>query len=192
MRATTLWKFRSTVTGSTRFLESSFNELKPFTHTADAVIDLAASGISYELPTLPAPENTTPERTLDRESFGSRRVTNGLRVQDRQLASVRLKGINRLAIPGSFRAVLRANGQSIARRTFFQPKAPAECANCRKNSHISLNFTVGINRVIGSDLSVDIELVVPDPDIGSRMSLAAVGDPSLNIRLLLGNTTQRS
>ena len=189
MKATTLWKFRSTITGSTRFLDGPpFNELKPFPQTADAVIDLAAVGISYALPTSRARDVTGPERTLVRESFGSRRVGNGLRVQDRSLASVRLKGINRLAIPGSFRAVLRANGEGIARRTFFQPTAPTECANCRKNSHINLDFTVGITSVIGRDLSVDIELVVADPDIGSRMSLAAVGDPSLNIRLLLSDS----
>ncbi len=184
MRATTVWSFRSTITGSTLFLEPPLNGLSPFTLTTDAVVDLTALGIGY---TLPAAEGPSATPTLDRARFGSRSVATGLRVGRGRLVSVRLKGVNRLAIPGSFRAILRAEGQELARRTFFQPTVPAECANCRRNSHIDLTFTAGIDDVLGTELKVDIELVVPDRAIGSRMSLSAVGDPSLNVRLLLSD-----
>ena len=183
MRATTLWTFRSTITGSTDFLDGPpFNTLGPFGKSADSVIDLAALDISY---TLPESETSSPQRPMNRESFGSRGITRGLRVKAESLASVRLKAINRLAIPGSFRAILFSNGQRIAHRTFFQPTKPAECGNCRKNSHINLDFAVGVDEVHGQDLSVQIELVIPDPKIGTRIPLHAVGDPSFNVRLLL-------
>lgn len=184
MRATTLWSFRSTITGSTAFLEPPLNGLSPFTRTTDALIDLTALRIGYTLSTA-AEEDATP--TLERARFGSRRVGTGLRVAREPLASVRLKGVNRLAIPGSFRAVLRAGERELARRTFFQPTVPAECANCRRNSHVDLTFTAPIDDVLDTELKVDVELVVPDPSIGSRMSLQAVGDPSLNVRLLLND-----
>src|SRR5829696_3016708 len=50
MDATTLPTFRSTITGSTDFLEPPFNGLPPFADTADKTIDLSAQGIAYAQP----------------------------------------------------------------------------------------------------------------------------------------------
>jgi hypothetical protein len=98
---------------------------------------------------------------------------------------VRLKGIDRLAIPGSFRAVLRADGEVIGQRTFFQSTEPVECATCRERAKINLDFLVDVDQALGKTLTSSIELVMPDPALGDAIPLAACGDPTLNVRLLV-------
>lgn len=182
MSATTLIKFRSTITGSSDFLVSPFNVLPPFETNADETIDLSAMGISYTQPAGQAPEFVP---TVGRVRAGSLPALEAMRVLEAPQASVRLKGIDRLAIPGSFRAILRADGEVIGRRTFFQSTEPVDCANCRERAKINLDFLVNVDELRGKTLSTSIELLVPDPDLGSTIPLAACGDPTLNARLLV-------
>jgi hypothetical protein len=95
-----------------------------------------------------------------------------------------VKDINRLEIPGSFVVSLLADGQPIAERAFFQPKQPKECATCRKIGLINLAFRVPQDQVAGRKLSVQIE--VPEHEaLGKKFPLSAVGNPTINARLLL-------
>lgn len=98
---------------------------------------------------------------------------------------MRLKGINRLSIPGSFRVVLHADGQPIGQRTFFQSTQPMKCANCLKTAYINLDFLVEIDEVVGKQLSAVVEVLTPDPRVDPRFPLHACGNPTLNVRLLL-------
>jgi hypothetical protein len=182
VNAKTLSTFRSTITGSTTFLETPFNDLRPFRETADQTVDLSAMGVSYAPPIDGATEDLP---MFDRLHAGSMRARDVLRVHEGPEASVRLKGINRLAIPGSFRAILRADGEEVGRRTFFQSAEPVQCATCRERGEINLDFLVSADQLRGKRLSTSIELVVPDAAIGSTIPLAACGDPTLNVRLLV-------
>jgi tyrosinase len=182
MQATTQWSFRSTVTtGFTEFLSPPFNVLDPFTERAEQAIDLAATGVAYAPPAAaPVPLVTTPAM------FGSAAASRGLRVRSGPLVSVRLKGINRLAIPGSFQAVLKADGQPIGREAFFQSTKPTDCSACREKAVIDIDFHVDSDAVTGRDLGAEIELLAPGADrIGRRFPLRSAGDPTVNVRLLL-------
>ena len=182
MNATTVGTFRSTILGSADFLDAPFNDLPPFEETADQTIDLTAMGISYTQPAEPAPE---PVPTVRRARVGSLVAAEGVRVNESPQASIRLKGIDRLSIPGSFRAILRANGEVIGRRTFFQSTEPGDCATCRERAKINLDFLVNADKLLGKKLSTSIELITPDPELGDTIPLAACGNPTLNARLLL-------
>jgi tyrosinase len=184
MNATTVTTFRSTIMGSTDFLDPPFNDLPPFTGTtADQTIDLSAMGIAYTQPATPAP----PPPLVRRALLGSLRAADAPRVHEAPQASVRLKGIDRLSIPGSFRAILRADGEEIGRRTFFQSTEPVECAHCRETAKINLDFVVDADQVLGKTLSASIEPVAPVAEGWDAIPLTAtaVGDPTLNVRLLL-------
>ena len=183
--ATTLTTFRSTIVGPADFLVPPFNDLLPFEATVDETIDLSAMGVAYAPPVA---RETDGLRTFRRAITGGLRAGEAFRVDDSPRASVRLKGIDRLAIPGSFRAILRADGQIIGRRTFFQSTEPVICAACRERAKINLDFLVDVDEVRGKTLTTSIELITPDPELGATIPLATSGDPTLNVRLLLERT----
>jgi len=184
MGATTLWKFRSTITGGTEFLEAPLNELKPFALTADQTIDLHSLGVTYELPatggTLES-LSVVPNNSL----FGHFEAASGFRIASPQQASVRLKGINRLVIPGSFRANLMADGEKVASRTFFQSRQPMICDNCRKRGTINLDFLVDSSAIEDRELKAQIELLSSGVGMPTIFPLRACGNPTINIRMLL-------
>jgi hypothetical protein len=185
MQATTYWSFRSTIVGSTSFLEPPENELPPFTGTtSDQTIDLSKMDVGYA-----APAGVSAREVgllADRASFGSLTASQRVRVAEAPLVSVRLKGIDRLVIPGSFRALLKADGETIAQRAFFQSTEPRECATCRMIGVINLDFLVEADRVREGELTAEIELLSrEDPRVGQRVPLYACGNPTMNIRMLL-------
>lgn len=182
MDAKTLTTFRSTILGSADFLEPPFNDLRPFADTADETIDLAAMGIAYA----PPPEGARElAPRIRRALVGSLPAAEAIRVEESPEASIRLKGIDRLSIPGSFRAILRADGEEIGRRTFFQSTEPGDCSSCREKAMINLDFLVNVDQVLGKALSTSIETIMPDPEFGGMIPLAACGNPTLNVRLLM-------
>ena len=139
-------------------------------------------GIAYDPPAEPGPEIGPAIR---RARVGSLPALEGIRVSESPQASVRLKGIDRLSIPGTFRAVLRADGEVIGRRTFFQSTEPGDCKRCREQAKINLDFLVNVDELLGKELSASIEPVKPDSELGETIPLAAAGNPTINVRLLL-------
>jgi tyrosinase len=133
MQATTYWTFRSTIFGSPAFLRAPLNTLSPFTETADQTIDLTATGIDYGPAVAPAPVKVRAA------GLGSRVADRNVRVADRPQVSVMLKGIDRLSISGTFRAVLKADGEPLARKFFFQASEPRTCEACRNEPVADLN-----------------------------------------------------
>ena len=200
MQAATLWTFRSTIvspseTGATlgnavRFLRlPPFNVINPWTDTpAETTIDIAATDTSYARPHAAAdrPDADQPIRP----AFGNFAAAWRMRVQADPLVSVRLKGLNRLVIPGSFEAVLKADGEPVGRRSFFQPTNPNRCDNCRELGIIDLDFHVPGSAITGRDLTVDLEVVSSPAGMSPRFPLAAAGNPTLNVRMLLGEAAQ--
>lgn len=190
MRATTYWTFRSTIFGSPAFLQAPLNTLSPFTETggetADMTIDLTAQGIDYGPPAA-APGPPSVQAAV----FGSRVATRNVRVASAPQVSVMLKGIDRLSIPGTFRATLKAGGEPLARKFFFQAREPRTCDACRNEPTADLSFVVDSESVIGKPLTVDIEVLDrDDPRTGTLVPPRVYGYPTINARLLLEESLQ--
>ena len=99
--------------------------------------------------------------------------------------SVRVKGIDRLNIPGSFIVNLLADGQPIAKRFFFQPNQPRDCETCRKHGIVNIDFRVDQDTILDRRLSVTIEVPGHGAEVGTLFPLAQAGNPTINARLLL-------
>jgi hypothetical protein len=181
MQATTYWTFRSTIFGSFAFLQAPLNALSPFTETADMTIDLTALGIDYGPPAAaPGPPSVQAARS------GSRVAAHNVRVASAPQVSVMLKGIDRLSIPGTFRATLMAGREPLARKFFFQARQPRTCDACRNEPRADLSFVVGAEAVMGKPLTVDIEVLDrEDPRTGTLLPPRVYGHPTINVRLLL-------
>lgn len=180
MSATTVWSFRSTIMGNTRFLDhKTLNKLVPFGLRSTDIIDLDKLDIGYELTasTLPlAAPNTV---------FASTSALRKSKVKDDALASVRIKNINRAKIPGSFEVNLKAGRKVIATRSFFQPKNPDICPGCKERAEVSLDFVVPMGDIVGEKLEFEIMTAGDGPRKDRLISKKIVGEPSLNVRLLL-------
>lgn len=179
MQATTYWAFRSTIRGSTTFMEPGLDDLKPFSLTVGQTINSHDLGIGYE--PQPSPLVTAFNHALD----GSQIAAKSIRIRKEPIASVRLKGIDRMNIPGSFRAVLRADGKTVGERFFFQSKNPKQCENCKENAVINLDFQVPVSALTDKDLDVELHLLVSPEGLSSRFPLHAAGNPTLNARLMI-------
>jgi tyrosinase len=179
VNATTLNGFLTTVTGDTSWLKiPPFNSLPPFTQTADQTIDLSTYGIDYEHPASEQPPPPQPE------AFGSlpADALRGIHPSDK--ASVRIKGINRLNIPGTFVVHLQADGTTVARQAFFQARNPRSCAACVEKGVVDLDMLVDLDAIRGKPLNVVIEPLGPDAP-GRVFPLSSAGDPTVNVRLPL-------
>ncbi len=176
VQGTTLTGFKSTIDGDASWLsDPPFNGLTGFTTTADQTISF---GISYE------PEGPeVPEVALENK-VGSVDAARTFSIKSSAPVSVRVKGIDRLNIPGSFAVTLLADGQPIAKRAFFQPKSPRNCENCKKHALINIDFRIGQEKLLDRRLSVEID-VLGHEGIGARFPLSQAGNPTINARLLL-------
>ena len=179
MQATTLWKFRSTFSepDTALFLTPPLNQMRPNFMTADKTVDSHELGVTYTQPQAPEPEVLT-------ERFGHVPAIRHFRASDEPVTSVRVRGIDRLAIPGSFQVDLLANGKSLAQRCFFQSTEPNDCPTCRENAKINIDFKVPIQKVLGTELSVKIEVFGRDGKTRA-FPISSAGDPTINARLLL-------
>ncbi|WP_420346552.1 tyrosinase family protein [Pelagibius sp.] len=179
MQATTLWTFRSTFADHSTgiFFVAPLNSMRPNFMTADQTIDLKALGITYT-----QPDTGVPEIAVD--NFGSLLAARGFRAAESPTMSVRIRGIDRLVIPGSFRVQLIANGKSVARRSFFQSTAPVDCPTCRDNALINMDFKVPIKKILGAKMEVKIDVFGRDGK-PHAFPLSSVGNPTVNARLPL-------
>jgi len=180
MQATNLNKFLSTIRGSTVWLlNSAFNMLPPFSETADKTIDLIAQyNADYVHPL-----NETQAPML-RRAFGSLPAAGLHELHSSDKVSVRVKGIDRLNIPGSFVVHLQANGATVARQAFFQADDPNACSACVKQGKVDIDLEVDLDQVRGKQLGVVLEPVSPNR-IGRTFPLSSAGNPTINVRLLL-------
>jgi hypothetical protein len=99
-------------------------------------------------------------------------------------ASVRVKGIDRLSIPGSFTVHLQAAGATIASQAFFQARNPRACSACVKQGKVDIDLKVDIDQLRAVPLGVVIEPMWPGA-MGTTFPLSSAGSPTINMRLLL-------
>ena len=180
---TTLAGFKSTMSTADQFwLSPPFNALPPsppLTATADQTI--AQTDIGYD--TLDVSAAADPGPQLENK-VGNIDALRSFTIRSSAPVSVRVKDIDRLNIPGSFQVHLLADGQTIATRAFFQPATPRDCANCRENGLINVNFRVDQDKIL--DRKLTVEITVPSQhEAGTQFPLSQAGNPTINARLLL-------
>lgn len=171
--ATTLAGFKSTLSGKSEWLSPPFNAMPPFKTTSDETI---AFGVSYD--------EAAGEEAAMVNKLGSIEAARRFAIDGAAPVSVRVKGIDRLGIPGSFAVNLLADGEEIASRAFFQPSSPRDCETCRRNAIVNLDFRIGREKIADRKLSIEIELLGHE-EIGKRFPLSQAGNPTVNARLLL-------
>ena len=187
MQATAYWTFRSTIFGSPAFLQAPLNTLSPFTETADMTIDLTATGVDYAPPAAPVPGPPNVRAA----ALGSLVAARNVNVAPAPQVSVMLKGIDRLSIPGTFRATLKADGEPLTRKFFFQSTEPRTCEACRNEPVTDLTFLVDADAIVGRPLTVDLEVLDrEDPRKGTLVPARVYGHPTINVRLLLEESSQ--
>ena len=126
---------------------------------------------------------TDEEVTLE-NTVGSIAAARSFSIKRSSPVSVRVKDIDRLGIPGSFEVHLLADGEPIAARFFFQPTSPRDCAGCKKNALINIDFRIDQDKILDRRLSVEIH-VPGQEEMGTAFPLSQAGNPSINARLLL-------
>ncbi|MFD9692087.1 tyrosinase family protein [Kitasatospora sp. NPDC001309] len=179
--ATTLAGFRTTLAGGddSWLTDPSFNPLPPFTATADQTI---ATDIGYDRLDLPP----APAETVMENLSGSIDAARTFSFRSADPVSVRVKGINRLNIPGSFVVSLLADGEPVAKRFFFQPNNPRQCETCAKHATVNIDFRLTREQVLDRTLSVRIDVPGHSEKVGTAFPLAQAGHPTVNARLLAG------
>jgi hypothetical protein len=177
--ATTVNGFKSTIVppaDASWLTFPPFDSLPPYTTTAGETI---AFGIAYDKL---ASVDAEPEALENK--FGSLEATRRFSIRRSSPVSVRVKDIARLNIPGSFVVKLLADGEPIAKRAFFQPSAPRQCATCATQPLVNIDFRLDPEKILDRALSVEIE-VPGQKEMGARFPLAQAGNPTINARLLL-------
>ncbi len=176
VQATTLAGFISTIDNDPVWLSKPIGMLDPWTTEAKETITFS---IGYDELALPSDEEVTLENTL-----GSVEASRSFSIKASTPVSVRVKGIDRMSIPGSFAVNLLADGEEIARRFFFQPSSPRLCENCKKLPLVNIDFLIEQEKLLDRTLTITIE--VPKlKDVGPTFPLSQAGNPTINARLLL-------
>jgi hypothetical protein len=175
--ATTLAGFKSTCRTSTAWLDvPALGVLPPFDgHAADTI---TFAEVDYA----PPPQGAAPMKFENKA--GNVAAAKRFRIDSAAPLSVRVKDIDRSAIPGTFVVHLLADGKEIARQAFFQPTDPGICPNCSTNAKVALDFRVAPEKILDKALSVEIH-VPGQRAIGTRFPLSKVGEPTINVRHLI-------
>lgn len=177
--ATTVAAFRTHMEEKADWLDDPvINRLPPFDMSSPETIDLTAFGVAYEHPPEPAALSESPL------VFGSIQAKEGFS-QSSDLVSVRVKGINRLNIPGSFNVTLMAGDKTIGTQGFFQPSNPKRCGNCSKKGTVNFDFLVEHADLKGAKVHARIDYFLRNGKT-AEFPLEECGSPSINARLLLG------
>lgn len=157
--------------------------LPPFTAkspelTTVLTIDSATGlGVDYQDPT-PSVLSTLVTKT-QRSVFASETfAVRGDRV------NVRVQGLNRLKIPGSFSVHLLKDDRAIASRFFFQPNDVDKCETCVKNATVHFDFDLPLAAVSNGHLSVSVE-PFDKSVVGPRFPNRLMGNPTVDVRLLM-------
>jgi tyrosinase len=103
---------------------------------------------------------------------------------DAGLVNVRVSGVNRLKIPGSFSVHLQKDGQTIASKAMFQPVEVEKCANCVANAIVHFDFELPAAEIVGGKLGVWVEPANTSL-VGDRFPQKLMGSPTIEVHLLM-------
>ena len=177
--ATTLERFKTHLEGPADWLEVDvLNGLKPLRYKTKDMVDLSHFGVGYEDPV----EETLPAVAAAR--LGSVSAESGITLADTDKVSVRLKGVDRLEIPGSFDVSLMVGTKIIGRQSLFQSTTPKLCSTCKKNPLANFDFVVDRAQLEGGRIWTTIDRVSPGR-ASIPVPLSKCGGPTINVRALL-------
>jgi hypothetical protein len=165
------------------FNDSALQILNPFTsnppelNTVGVINSITQLDIDY------APAATVTQVAFEPKTQRTLAASKAFTVaKDR--VNVRVSGINRLGIPGSFSVHLQKNGKTIATRSMFQPVAVQTCPNCVANAVTQFDFELPLTTVLGGKLSVWVEPANKN-FVGDRFPQKLMGNPVIDVHLLL-------
>jgi tyrosinase len=189
MEATTLNGLLTTINQTTDpgsyqiFTNSVLKELAPFTSNPPhldtvSIIDSKNSlDVDYQEPGLPSTMSLTTKTFLTTTASKTFSV-------DTNRVNVRVDGVNRLKIPGSFKVVLLRDGKQIASKGFFQPIEVEKCENCVKNAIAHFDFELPLAEVSTGKLEIAIQ-PVDKTFVGNRFPNKLMGNPTITVNLLM-------
>ncbi|NKB36413.1 MAG: hypothetical protein GKR93_04485 [Gammaproteobacteria bacterium] len=151
--------------------------LQPFGVFTKDVINATDWQIEYSTP--------AQESSIQPSSFAvsSASAHEGVRISSTKAISVRVKDINRLAIPGSFYVKLLADGEELAKTYVFQSDAPQLCLSCTKSGQFSVDFLLGADQIENKKLEVRIICMALEGP--KEIPPLSCGSPTINARLLM-------
>ncbi|WP_298896478.1 tyrosinase family protein [uncultured Psychroserpens sp.] len=160
-----------------------FTNNTPHLNTVKIVDSIANLDVDYDPPAKETKEIAMAAFTTKRR--GSVAASEKFHV-DTDIANVRVKGINRIKIPGSFSVHLLKDGEKIASKAFFQPSEVDKCPNCVENPIVHVDFKLPLKEVKSGKLETWIEPLNHAP-FGDRFPHKMMDNPTINVRLLLRN-----
>ena len=177
--ATTIDRFRTHLAGPADWLDDDvLNGLKPFERKTKDMIDLSRFGVDYEDPV----EERIPEAAP--VQHGSLSAESSIVLADTEKVSVRVKGVDRLEIPGSFDVSLIVGKRVVGRQSLFQSTTPKQCSTCKNSPLASFDFVLDRSQLEGGPIWVSIDRVSPGRT-SIPVPLSQCGDPTINVRALL-------
>jgi hypothetical protein len=186
MRATTLNGLLSTIdkikdrTSFQTFTDDTVGALPPFPQKAAEIIDSVTSlDVDYEDDDELLQAPMLNETRL--ASFASRKFT-----VKSDLVNVRVKGLNRLKVPGSFYVHLLRDGEIIATTGFFQPHEVEKCASCVKNAIVNFDFELPLTEINQGKLGVKVVPFFTD-FVGDEIPAKLMGDPTVEVHFIVSN-----
>ncbi|MFZ6759364.1 tyrosinase family protein [Undibacterium sp. Ji50W] len=186
MHATTLNGLLTTIVSAQSrkvFTDPPSEAMPPFSvspynwTTVNTVDSIGSLDVAY---TTPGSQVAT---TMVTGTDGNVKASRKFSVVD-NVVNVRVKGINRLKIPGSFKVHLMKDDKVIASRAFFQPDDADKCPNCVDNAMVHFDFNLPIGDASGGQLGVWVE-PLDHSKFGDHFPNKLMGNPTVNARLLL-------
>jgi tyrosinase len=189
MNATTLNPLLTTINKTTdplsyqTFTNPVLEALAPFTSNppqlnAVSIIDSANSlDVDYQEPAAPIAMTFLAKTLLTTAASKKFSVAT-----DR--VNVRVDGLNRLKIPGSFKVHLLKDGKRIASKGFFQPAEADKCETCVENAIAHFDFELPLADVSNGRLEVAVE-PVDKSFVGERFPNKLMGNPTVSVHLLM-------
>lgn len=148
----------------------------PLNLNTTSIIDSAGSlDVDYQDPT---PTTGSQPKLLRMAS-----TADDFQVQTDKV-NVRVGGLNRVKIPGSFSVHLTKDGKPLASRFMFQPEEVAKCENCVNNAVVHFDFELPLNEVKDGKLGVKVEPANKDV-LGDTFPDKMMGNPTIDVRLML-------
>lgn len=165
------------------FTDPALETLNPFTtnppkvNTTTIIDSVNGLDVAYQDPP------STTEVTMLPKTKATALASEQFFVHTKRV-NVRVSGVNRLKIPGSFNVHLLKDGQTIASRGFFQPVEVEKCETCVQNAIVHFDFELPLETVADGKLGVWVE-PLKTSFIGDRFPNKLMGNPTVEVRFLL-------
>lgn len=145
--------------------------------TAAYTIDLATNfDVSYDSMVLDLPQaQANKHRSLNMARFFT---------ANDQEVDVRVSGLDRTKIPGTFTVHLLKDGKILDSSVFFQPNEVQKCSNCMKTPVVHFDFRLPLADIQGGQLSIWVEPNKKEM-YGDTVPMKVLGDPRINVSLLV-------